>query len=102
MKSNKRISRIEPGCIRSRVGLRASVSPWFNSSLLRAQSPEFDVGDAVAGEGGEVDFGGGLAAVPALPEDEALAVGGDAGDEVGAAGDNAEAAVGAAVLGDER
>ena len=58
---------------------------------------ELDVADAVLGGGGDGEFGERLLAVPAVPEDDALAVGGDGGDEVGDGRHHAEAAVAAQV-----
>src|SRR4051812_21695728 len=58
---------------------------------------ELDVADAVLGGGGDGELGEGFLAVPTVPEDDALAVGGDGGDEVGDGRHDAQAAVAAQV-----
>src|SRR3712207_9252691 len=49
----------------------------------------------------EVELGEGGAGAPAVPQDQALAIAGDAGDQVAGGGEDAQAAVGALVLGDQ-
>src|SRR5689334_12959615 len=58
---------------------------------------ELDVADAVLGGRGDGELGEGLLAVPAVPEDDALAVGGDGGDQVGDGRHHPKAAVTAQV-----
>ena len=74
---------------------------WQANSASSRRSREGDVGDAVVGDSVDVDFGGGFSAVPAGPEDDALAVGGDGGDEVVRAGEEAEAAMHGLEMGDQ-
>ena len=50
---------------------------------------EGDVGDSVACESGEMNLGGGATAVPGVPENDALTIGGHRGDFSGGAGDGA-------------
>src|SRR6185437_10149619 len=63
---------------------------------------EINVSDTVAGQAGEIDLGDGLAAFPGRPDDQPLAIGGDAGDKFPAAADAAQAAVGALILREQR
>src|SRR6185312_17274005 len=63
---------------------------------------EISVSDTVAGQAGVIDLGDRLAAIPGLPDDQPLAVGGDAGDKLPAAPDAAQPAVGALILREQR
>src|SRR3954467_8785145 len=80
----------------------ADPSPRLSPSTGRGgSSSELDIRDAVPGLTGDVQIGDRLASIPAPPQDQALPVGRDGRDHVGAGGDHLVAAVGAEVLGDE-
>src|SRR5437016_5352502 len=50
----------------------------------------------------EVEIAGGLGGIPWLPDDDALTIGADGGDQVGCGGDGGEGTLGAGVTGDEK
>src|SRR5687768_14848368 len=80
---------------------RRRVSDWRVRPTGIVWSLNRHVGGAVFGDRGEVEVGGGGAGGPGLPEEEALAVAAEGGDEVMGGGEGAELAVGAEVLGDQ-